>query len=349
MLNSIITFMDRIKLPFLKEKELFSALYDILGFYPHDISVYKQALLHKSAGQKNEKGRPINNERLEFLGDAVLDCVVGDIVFRHFQGKREGFLTNTRSKLVSRSTLGKLAQEMGIAQLIKSTGHSTSHNSYMNGNAFEALVGAVYLDRGYDACMHFMEKRILSQVINIDKVAYKEVNFKSKLLEWSQKNRVKMEFRELEQSKDANTGSPVFTTQVFLEGIEGCKGTGFSKKESHQQASKETLQRLRREPQFIDAVFAAKGNRTKMEEEPVMAAPDIEKMERENKEFIIAQKTEAPTINEPVDQSDDDSRAQVSLDDELTLDDISATPREKTREEIIAEAEAAAFADQENE
>ena len=349
MLNSIITFMDRIKLPVRKEKELFSALYDILGFYPHDISVYKQALLHKSAGQKNEKGRPINNERLEFLGDAVLDCVVGDIVFRHFQGKREGFLTNTRSKLVSRSTLGKLAQEMGIAQLIKSTGHSTSHNSYMNGNAFEALVGAVYLDRGYDACMHFMEKRILSQVINIDKVAYKEVNFKSKLLEWSQKNRVKMEFRELEQSKDANTGSPVFTTQVFLEGIEGCKGTGFSKKESHQQASKETLQRLRREPQFIDAVFAAKGNRTKMEEEPVMAAPDIEKMERENKEFIIAQKTEAPTINEPVDQSDDDSRAQVSLDDELTLDDISATPREKTREEIIAEAEAAAFADQENE
>ena len=349
MLNSIITFMDRIKLPFRKEKELFSALYDILGFYPHDISVYKQALLHKSAGQKNEKGRPINNERLEFLGDAVLDCVVGDIVFRHFQGKREGFLTNTRSKLVSRSTLGKLAQEMGIAQLIKSTGHSTSHNSYMNGNAFEALVGAVYLDRGYDACMRFMEKRILSQVINIDKVAYKEVNFKSKLLEWSQKNRVKMEFRELEQSKDANTGSPVFTTQVFLEGIEGCKGTGFSKKESHQQASKETLQRLRREPQFIDAVFAAKGNRTKMEEEPVMAAPDIEKMERENKEFIIAQKTEAPTINEPVDQSDDDSRAQVSLDDELTLDDISATPREKTREEIIAEAEAAAFADQENE
>ena len=349
MLNSIITFMDRIKLPFRKEKELFSALYDILGFYPHDISVYKQALLHKSAGQKNEKGRPINNERLEFLGDAVLDCVVGDIVFRHFQGKREGFLTNTRSKLVSRSTLGKLAQEMGIAQLIKSTGHSTSHNSYMNGNAFEALVGAVYLDRGYDACMHFMEKRILSQVINIDKVAYKEVNFKSKLLEWSQKNRVKMEFRELEQSKDANTGSPVFTTQVFLEGIEGCKGTGFSKKESHQQASKETLQRLRREPQFIDAVFAAKGNRTKMEEEPVMAAPDIEKMERENKEFIIAQKTEAPTINEPVDQSDDDSRAQLSLDDELTLDDISATPREKTREEIIAEAEAAAFADQENE
>ena len=94
--NDII---DRIKLPFRKEKELFSSLYDILGFYPHDISLYKQALLHKSAGRKNEKGKPLNNERLEFLGDAVLDAVVGDIVFRHFEGKREGFLTNTRSKL----------------------------------------------------------------------------------------------------------------------------------------------------------------------------------------------------------------------------------------------------------
>ncbi len=269
--------IDRIKLPFRKDKELFSALYAILGFYPHHIEVYKQALLHKSVGRRNEKGRPVNNERLEFLGDAVLDAVVGDIVYRHFEGKREGFLTNTRSKLVSRNTLGKLAEEMGITQLIKSAGHTTSHNSYMSGNAFEALVGAVYLDRGYDACMRFMEKRILKQVINIDKVAYKEVNFKSKLLEWSQKNRIRIEFRDQEQKRD-DKNSPVFTTMVFLEGVEGCSGMGYSKKESHQAASKATLQRLRREPQYIDAVFAAKTDRTKMEEEPVMAAPDIDKL-----------------------------------------------------------------------
>ena len=333
-------FIDRIKLPFRKEKELFSALYDILGFYPHDISLYKQALLHKSVGRRNEKGRPLNNERLEFLGDAILDAVVGDIVFRHFDGKREGFLTNTRSKLVSRNTLGKLSQEMGIAQLIKSSGHSTSHNSYMNGNAFEALVGAIYLDRGYDACMRFMEKRILAQVINIDTVAYKEVNFKSKLLEWSQKNRVKMEFCDLQQTKDANTGSPVFTCQVFIEGLEGCKGTGYSKKESQQQASKETLQRLRREPQFIDAVFVAKADRTKMEEEPVMCVPDLEKLEKEQQDFIIEQDTEADTPQTSVVAEED-----YKADDEMTLDDITATPREKTREEIIAEAEAAAFAE----
>ena len=332
--------MDRIKLPFRKEKELFSALYQIMGFYPRDISFYKQALLHKSMHHRNEKGRLVNNERLEFLGDAVLDAVVGDIVFRHFEGKREGFLTNTRSKLVSRDTLGKLAKEMGIADLIKSSDHSTSHNSYKDGNAFEALVGAIYLDRGYDACMRFMEKRILAQLINLDKVAYKEVNFKSKLLEWSQKNRVKLVFRELAQKKDENTGSPVFTTQVFLEGIEGCVGSGYSKKESHQNAAKDTLQRLRREPQFIDAVFAAKGDRTKMEEEPVMCVPDLEK---EQQDFIIEQPKEAKSLERVMTQS----QSTGQNNDDLSLDDITAAPREKTREEIIAEAEAAAFAEAE--
>ena len=267
MLNNS-NFLDRIRLPFRKEKELYSSLYKVLGFYPRNIKLYKQALLHKSLRKRNEKGRPLNNERLEFLGDAVLDAVVGDIVFRHFEGKREGFLTDTRSKLVQRETLGRLANEMGITDLIATSGQSSSHNSYMGGNAFEALVGAIYLDRGYSACMKFMEKRILKQLINIDKVAYKEVNFKSKLLEWSQKNKVNIEFVQLEQTMDEHN-SPVFTTQVVLEGVEGCIGKGYSKKESHQLASKETLQRLRREPQFIDAVFAAKTARTKMEEEPV--------------------------------------------------------------------------------
>src|SRR5574344_2012507 len=205
MLNNSI--IDRIKLPFRKEKELFSSLREILGFYPRHIELYKLALMHKSIARRNAKGKPVNNERLEFLGDAVLDAVVGDIVYRHFEGKREGFLTNTRSKLVQRDTLNKLAQEMGINQLILSSGHSNSHNSYMSGNAFEALVGAIYLDRGYDMCMQFMQKRILAKMINIDKVAYKEVNFKSKLIEWSQKNRVKLDFKLISQSKESG-GSP---------------------------------------------------------------------------------------------------------------------------------------------
>jgi ribonuclease-3 len=162
-----------------------------------------------------------------------------------------------------------------------------------------------------------------------------------------------MEFRDLKQTKDAQTGSPVFTTQVFIEGIEGCKGTGYSKKESHQQASKETLQRLRREPQFIDAIFASKADRTKMEEEPVMAAPDIDKLQKEHENFIIEQETASTGLQPKKDWSgqnkpaaDTPQKAKAAdFDEELTLDDITATPQEKTREEIIAEAEAAAFAE----
>ncbi len=358
MLNNII---DRIKLPFRKDKELYSSLYRIIGFYPHDISLYKLALMHKSMYRRNEKGRPLNNERLEFLGDAILDATAGDIVYRHFPGKREGFLTNTRSKLVQRETLNRLAQDMGLNQLILSSGRSQSHNSYMGGNAFEALVGAIYLDQGYDACMRFMQQRILKEMINIDKVAYKEVNFKSKLIEWSQKNRVRLDFRLDSQEKD-KTGSPVFKYTVRIEGIEGSTGTGYSKKESQQMASKLTLARLRREPQFIDAVFAAKTDRTKMEEEPVENVPDPEA--EASTSFIIShpatgsdtpatgsdkgkgkEKTKGKRRSPMYRQSNGEGTGNNAekTDDEFDLSDISAAA--KTREEIIAEAEEAAFRD----
>ena len=233
-----------IKLPFRKDKELCRLLYPILGFYPGNTKLYRQALLHKSSSVKEDKGKWQNNERLEFLGDAVLDAVVGDIVYRHFEGKREGFLTNARSKIVQRATLNKLAKDIGLDRLITSNNHSRSHNSYMAGNAFEALVGAIYLDRGYDACMRFMEKRILKTLLNIDKVAYKEINFKSKLLEWSQKKRGEIAFNIVEEgNEDAST--PYFVSNVVLEGIECGRAKGYSKKESQQLAAKEAWSRLR--------------------------------------------------------------------------------------------------------
>jgi ribonuclease-3 len=156
-----------------------------------------------------------------------------------------------------------------------------------------------------------------------------------------------MEFRDMDQTRDENN-SPVFTTQVFIEGLEGSKGTGYSKKESQQKAAKDTLQRLRREPQFIDAIFAVKADRTKMEEEPVMVAPDPEKLE--NPDFIIEhEKADGHTdlVLHP-DSSSEASNAkaeQSGTDDDFSLDDITGAPHEKTREEIIAEAEAAAFAE----
>lgn len=344
MLNNII---DRIRLPFRKEKELYSSLYDIIGFYPHDISYYKLALMHKSVMRRNAKGKPVNNERLEFLGDAILDAIVGDIVYQHFPGKREGFLTNTRSKLVQRDTLNKLAQEMGINQLILSSGHTSSHNSYMGGNAFEALVGAIYLDQGYNACMRFMNKRILAQMINIDKVAYKEVNFKSKLIEWSQKNKVRLSYEQVLQEKDKN-GNPIFEFKVVLEGVEGCSGRGFSKKESQQFASKLTLDKLKKKPQFIDEVFAAKANRTKMEEEPVQAIPDTEVKQ----DFLITKSepaTESPATlakeEKPTEVVAPTTKSAQTSDEEFDLSDISAKPQ--SREDIIAAAEEMAFAEAE--
>lgn len=344
MLNNII---DRIRLPFRKEKELYSSLYDIIGFYPHDISFYKLALMHKSVMRRNAKGKPVNNERLEFLGDAILDAIVGDIVYQHFPGKREGFLTNTRSKLVQRDTLNKLAQEMGINQLILSSGHTSSHNSYMGGNAFEALVGAIYLDQGYNACMRFMNKRILAQMINIDKVAYKEVNFKSKLIEWSQKNKVRLSYEQVLQEKDKN-GNPIFEFKVVLEGVEGCSGRGFSKKESQQFASKLTLDKLKKKPQFIDEVFAAKANRTKMEEEPVQAIPDTEVKQ----DFLITKlepATESPATivkeEKPIEAVVPTTKSAQTSDEEFDLSDISAKPQ--SREDIIAAAEEMAFAEAE--
>ncbi len=348
--------IETIRLPFRKDKELYLSLRDIIGFVPRHIDYYKMALMHKSVMHRNDKGKPVNNERLEFLGDAILDAAVGDIVYHHFPGKREGFLTNTRSKLVSRETLGHLATEMGITKLVLTSGRSASHNSYMGGNAFEALVGAIYLDCGYDACMRFLTKRILAQMINIDKVAYKEVNFKSKLIEWTQRNKVKMEFREVSTGRDKN-GSPTFTYQVCLEGVEGCTGEGFSKKESQQKASKDTLNKLKREPQFIDQVFAAKGKRTKMEEEPVEALPDTresdafivkkgpkhadgEKHPTAFRERVFTERESAVTERHEavMEQTADGGAADSS---EFDLSDISA--KAQSREDIIAAAEREAF------
>ena len=252
---------DKIRLLFIKDKEPYLCFYKILGFYPRNIELYQQALLHKSSSIK-EKGKLLNNERLEFLGDAILDAVVADIVYKKFDGKKEGFLTNTRSKIVQRETLNQVAVKIGLDKLIKFTTRQSSHNSYMCGNAFEALVGAIYLDQGYQACMDFMEKRIIEKYLNLDKVSRKEVNFKSKLIEWSQKNKFEVEFNLTAQAMD-NDQNPTFETQVMVENIPAGVGSGYSKKESQQEAAHETLKKIKSDAQFIDLIFIAKQEREK--------------------------------------------------------------------------------------
>ena len=296
--------IDRIRLLFRKDKESYLCFYRMLGFYPRDIRIYEQALLHKSSSVKSDKGRLLNNERLEFLGDAILDAVVGDIVYQKFEGKREGFLTNTRSKIVSRESLNHVAEQIGLVKLIKFNTRQSAHNSYMGGNAFEALVGAIYLDRGYEYCKYFMEHRIIGQYLNLEKLSRKEVNFKSKLIEWTQKNKVVIAFELISQTLD-EFNSPVFETEILIEGIPACKGKGYSKKESQQIAAHETLNKIKKDSAFLERILAEKALRE---------APE------ETIEIVDSQKVENPVIEE---------------DSALRSDNI---------EEIISAAEEAAYA-----
>ena len=305
MLNkNFSNLIDRIRLLFRKDKESYLCFYRMLGFYPRNIRIYEQALLHKSSSVKSDKGRLLNNERLEFLGDAILDAVVGDIVYQKFEGKREGFLTNTRSKIVSRESLNHVAEQIGLVKLIKFNTRQSAHNSYMGGNAFEALVGAIYLDRGYDYCKYFMEHRIIGQYLNLEKLSRKEVNFKSKLIEWTQKNKVVIAFELVSQTLD-EFNSPVFETEILIEGIPACKGKGYSKKESQQIAAHETLNKIKKDSAFLERILAEKALREAPEETEAMAD---------------SQKVEVPAIEE------------------------EAVRRSDNLEEIISAAEDAAYA-----
>ncbi|MGM9688694.1 MAG: ribonuclease III domain-containing protein [Alloprevotella sp.] len=290
----IMNLLDRMKLPFRKNKEFLTVLYDILGFYPHNLEVYRVAFAHKSLsyhrdeanGKKDSRGnnrrqrgettsKPLNNERLEYLGDAVLESIVSDILFRHFPNKREGFLTSTRSKMVQRDTLNKLAIALGLEKLIQAAQGTDMSHTNIAGNAFEALMGAIYLDRGYKHCHWFISNRVVGHHIDIDALAHKEVNFKSKLLEWSQKNRIQMNFRD-SQNDQKERG---FQSVILLEGIIMGRGIGRSKKESQQEAAKEALTTMRRDAKSYDSIFRAKEKRTAMEAEESFALPKIEEIE----------------------------------------------------------------------
>lgn len=214
-----------------KNKEPYSSLYKILGFYPDNIHVYEQAFLHKSSSIEDSDGKWLNNERLEFLGDAVLDAIVADIVYKHFKNKREGFLTNTRSKIVQCETLNRVAIELGLEKMVVYSAKLSSHNNHMHGNALEALIGAIYLDQGYRVCYRFIEKVMIGKYIDLDNIARKEVNFKSSLIEWSQKNKLEITFDLIESFND-NDGNPVFQTGVTLSDTQIGVGIGYSKKKS---------------------------------------------------------------------------------------------------------------------
>jgi ribonuclease III len=238
----------KIRLLLCKNKEPYSSLYKILGFYPDKPDLYQQAFIHKSAIAEGIIEQPWrNNERLEFLGDAILSSVIADILYIKFQNKREGFLTNTRSKIVQRETLNRVAMELGLDKHIVCAKKMHTHGNDIYGNVLEALIGAIYLDQGYKVCHKFVSTVIIGKYINIDKLARKEVNFKSALIEWSQKTKLDISFNLVESFTDEES-NPIFQYAVMLGETQLGIGIGFSKKEAQQNASKMAIKKIRKDP-----------------------------------------------------------------------------------------------------
>jgi ribonuclease-3 len=233
----------KIRLLVNKNVESYRSIHKITGFYPDNIELYQQAFLHRSLSLETDSGIRANNERLEFLGDAILSCVITDILYRRFPKKREGFLTNARSKIVQRDSLNYIALKLGIDKMLRFSVRNNIHSKSIYGNALEALIGAIYIDKGYECCFNFVNDVIIGKHVVLEEIAHKEVNFKSNLIEWGQKNKIDITFNLLKYYKDRD-GFPIFETAAYIGERQIGLGIGHSKKESQQNAAKMAAENL---------------------------------------------------------------------------------------------------------
>lgn len=224
-----------------EDKILEKSLKNIFGFRPENIFLYKQAFRHKSIAPEIKKGIKDSNERLEYLGDAVLGSVIADFLFKKFPYKDEGFLTEMRSKIVSREHLNKLSQKLGLNSLIKS--NEVNQYRSINGDAFEAFVGALYLDKGYKFTQHIIVDFILKCHVDIDAVTNKEHNFKSKIIEWAQKEHRSIEFYVLQEI--GNGYNKQYVVEVKIDNIPIAIGRDYSIKKAEQQAAELSFSKLK--------------------------------------------------------------------------------------------------------
>lgn len=228
------------------DKELFYFVNIHLGISSNNLDVYRESLLHKSALAKDSSGRLKSNERLEFLGDTILDSVISNYIYAKYPHENEGYLTKMRSKIVNRKSLNQLANDLRLGNYIISNNLSIQNNNAL-GNAFEALIGAIYLDKGYDFTRCFIEEKIIKKYIDFDFLERVDTNFKSKLIEIIQRNRADISFDTTGDQIDRN-GTVVFMSNILVNGEALCEGEGYSKKEAEQNASKVALQKLEEQP-----------------------------------------------------------------------------------------------------
>ena len=237
-----ITPSKPVRAEFSSDKQLKQAIKSILGYRPRNIFLYHLAFLHKSVTQETLNGIRVNNERLEFLGDAILDAVTADYLFKTFPTKDEGFLTEMRSKIVSRATLNKLSQKMGIDQLIQLDGSSQGTFRSSKGDAFEALIGAMYLDRGYDFTRKIILERIIKYYFNIDELVNQEVNFKSKIIEWAQREKKQTQFNVCDEVGSGYKKQ--YVVELTVDGEPIARGQDYSIKGAEQNAAEKSWQKI---------------------------------------------------------------------------------------------------------
>lgn len=240
----IKSLVQRIKLFSSDRKEFYLFLKNILGFYPRNLRLYDIAFIHKSASVSDPFGVPINNERLEYLGDAVLGAVVADFLYNRFPHKDEGFLTQMRSKLVNRIFLTQLTYELGLDRFVRAkSAHVNIQGSHIYGDALEALIGAIYIDRGFEKAKFVIVKRIICPYVDLNKLADEDCNYKSQLIEWGQKNKCEVAFHTDEEISENHRHSTFVSTIEIENEIKG-RGLGVSKKEAQQNAAREALVNL---------------------------------------------------------------------------------------------------------
>ncbi len=232
------------KLHFSPNRKYVKSVKNLLGFVPGNLSLYRLAFRHKSAAQNVKKGVKNSNERLEFLGDAVLGSVVAETLFKLYPYEDEGFLTELRSKIVSRVNLNQLARKLGFEQLIEYDTRmvSSTRQGSLLGDAFEALVGAIYLDKGYDFTKDFLVNHIIKSHIDIHKLEQTETNFKSKLIEWCQRHSKDVSFDLVPNLEGENT--KLFTMQASIDGEVLGTGKEFNKKNAEKLAAEKACEAL---------------------------------------------------------------------------------------------------------
>ena len=217
------------------DKEYYRFVDDMFGFIPHNIELYKLALIHKSASQ-SIGGHHINNERLEFLGDAVIESVTSDYLYIEFPDQNEGFMTQLRAKIVSRQSLNDIARKIGLDKYVVYNSSGNFTQKHIHGDAFEAMMGAIYLDQGYEFVNRLLINNIFYKHLSIEALTESETDFKSRLIEWCQKNRHTVVFRTRSDAHAPHT-APSFYSTVLIDGIEVGHGSGDSKKVAEQNAA----------------------------------------------------------------------------------------------------------------